>query len=104
MYVNKVYTQNFKKYIGSAIEQTILQRQQQHLCSASHAGGQVGKFDAALSTYFNAAQWDFFALPLAPSVQLANPSLILAKERELILKFCSNISQFGYNTQLPGGQ
>ena len=101
MYINKA-TQ--KKYIGSAIDQTILQRQQQHLCSASRAGGQVGKFDAVLSICFSAAQWDFRALPLAPSIQLANPQQILAIERELILKFHSNISQCGYNIQVPGGR
>ena len=99
MYINKA-TQ--KKYIGSAIDQTILQRQQQHLCSASRAEGQVGKFDAALSRpkSFSAAQWDFFALPMEGS----GPQQIRDKERELILKFHSDISQLGYNTQLPGGR
>ena len=97
IYVNKY---NGKIYIGSAAKQTLLQRQQQHLYSASHLGGQVGKFDAALSYNFSAAAWDFDALSMAG----CGDWQIHAKERELILKYRSDLSQFGYNTQLQGGQ
>ena len=101
IYINKA---NEKKYIGSAIDQTILQRQQQHLCSASREEGHVGKFDSALSRCFNVANWGFYAIPLATSIQSANSQQILTIERELILKCRSTESQFGYNTQLPGGR
>ena len=97
IYVNKY---NGKKYIGSAVKQTILERQQQHLRSASHTQGQVGKFDKVLSYNFSAANWDFYAIPMVKESQ----EEILAKERELILKYCSIWNRYGYNTQLPGGQ
>lgn len=97
MYINK---DNRKVYIGSAVNQTILQRQQQHLCSASHMEGHIGKFDAALSYNFDATQWEFYALPM----QCSGRQEILGKERELILKCGSIYSRYGYNTQLPGGQ
>ena len=92
MYINK-FTK--KMYIGSAVGQTILRRQQQHLCSASRKKGQVGKFDLELSKCFNAAEWDFLAQPMKKE--------ILNEERELILKYRSYIDQIGYNTQVPGG-
>ena len=97
IYVNR---HNGKKYVGSAVCQTILERQQQHLYSASHVKGQVGKFDAILACYFSAANWDFYAMSMAG----CSKQQILDKERELILKHRSIWNQYGYNTQLPGGR
>ena len=94
IYVNK---SSGKMYIGKAVSQTILERQQQHLYSASH-GGQVGKFDAALLCGFNVANWDFYAIPMEESTDKE----IADKERELVLKHGSIC--YGYNTQLPGGR
>ena len=96
IYVNK---SSGKTYIGSAVEQTILERQRQHLYSASH-GGQSGKFDRALFNCFGASNWDFDALPMVEASQ----EEIIAKERELILKHGSVVNYRGYNTQLPGGR
>ena len=96
VYVNKY---NGKIYVGSAISQSILERQQQHLNSASHLSSHVGIFDAALSNNFNASNWDFHA----QSMEGFRQQDILAKERELILKHRSTWSQYGYNIKLPGG-
>ena len=97
IYVNKV--DNGKIYIGSACEQSIFERQQQHLNAASHLGQQSGKFRAALSRNYNAAYWDFYALPMQWGQQN-----ILDQERDLILRNMSYLSQYGYNTQIPGGR
>ena len=99
MYINR---DNEKKYIGSACDQSIFERQKQHLISASRSKQQVGKFHAVLSEPKNyiAANWDFIAIPM----QGADPQEILEKERELILKHKSLFGKYGYNTQLPGGR
>jgi len=56
MYVNK---KNGKIYVGKAEKQSLLERQEQHLTSASHSSGQHGKFDLILSRHGNADDWDF---------------------------------------------
>lgn len=98
IYVNK--KDNEKVYVGSAISQTILRRQQQHLCSASRAKKHIGKFDEILSHDFDVEDWYFDAL----SMQGFSPQQIRDAERQLILKYKSNLDQYGYNTQLPGGR
>lgn len=88
-----------KMYIGRAVKQSILERQQQHLYSASR-GGEGGRFESALLCGFSAANWDFYAIPMEESSE----EEIAAKERELILKHFSICNCCGYNTQLPGGR
>lgn len=99
MYVNK---NSRKRYIGSAIDQTLFKRQQQHLCSASHREGHVGKFDSELSRNFDAAGWEFYVLPMDPYQY--DRLDILDKERQLILEYKTYYDRYGYNTQVPGGQ
>lgn len=94
MYINK---RNGKKYVGKAVDQTLLQRQHEHLISASHSSGQSGKFDRILSCY-KADDWDFTAIPIS------DPQIIDETERQLVLLYKTYDDRFGYNTQIPGGR
>ena len=96
LYQNK---ENGKVYFGIAAEQSLLDRQAQHLNSASHTDGrQVGKFDRALSRLFDETQWDFLAKPMSDRQEIHE------EERNLVLQYKSYLDQYGYNTQIPGGQ
>ena len=95
IYINR---RNDKKYIGKAAKQSLLQRQQQHLRSATHSKGQVGKFDRTLSKQLEADGWDFIAIPFS------DPEKIDEVERNLVLLYKTYQDKCGYNTQIPGGR
>ena len=92
IYENKT---NGKKYIGKAEKQSLLERQRQHLTSASHLSGQHGKFDPDLG---DADDWNFIAIPMS------DPKDINETERRLVLQYKTYLDQYGYNTQIPGGR
>lgn len=76
-------------YIGSAINESLLDRQIRHLNAAAYTDnvGQLDKFDEQLSHHYASESWYFYAIPMS------NPTKIVEKEKELITQ---------YNTQKHG--
>lgn len=90
MYLKKADNQI---YIGSAVHETLLERQMRHLNNAAYTDtNQPDKFDEQLSHQYGQENWHFYAIPMSAS----NPEEICEKEKELIIQY--NSEKHGYNT------
>jgi len=89
MYLNKG---DNRIYIGSAVGESLLNRQTRHLKAAAYTDtDQLDKFDQKLSRRYYQDGWHFYAIPMS-----ANDSdKILEKEKELITQY--NSIKHGYN-------
>ena len=80
-------------YIGSAINETLLERQMRHLNAAAYTDmDQLDMFDRQLRQQYDQDNWHFYAIPMATS----NPEKIHDKEKELITQY--NSIKHGYNS------
>ena len=88
MYLKKADNQIF---IGSAVNETLLDRQRRHLNDAAYTNmmDQLDKFDQQLSHHYSQDSWHFYAIPMT------NPDKIHEKEKELIAQY--NSKKHGYN-------
>ena len=79
-------------YIGSAVEETLLERQIRHLNAAAYTNMDgLDKFDQQLSHQYAEDNWHFYAIPMKSS----DPEKIHEKEKELITQY--NSIKHGYN-------
>lgn len=89
MYLKKADNQI---YIGSAVDETLLERQIRHLNAAAYTGVDgLDKFDQQLSHQYAESNWHFYAIPMSSS----DPEKIHEKEKELITQY--NSIRHGYN-------
>lgn len=80
-------------YIGSAVNETLLERQTRHLEAAAYTSNVEGldKFDQQLCHHYNQAHWHFYAIPMSAG----DPDVIHEKEKDLIAQY--NSKKHGYN-------
>lgn len=80
-------------YIGSAINETLLERQMRHLNAAAYTDMvQLDMFDRQLHQQYDQDNWHFYAIPMTTG----NPEEIHDKEKELITQY--NAIKHGYNS------
>ena len=88
-----------KIFIGSAVHETLLERQEKHLNEAAYtsADDRLGldkfneKFDQQLSRQYSESNWHFYAIPMSSS----DPEKIREKEKELVAQY--KAKEHGYN-------
>ena len=91
MYLKKADNQI---YIGSAVDETLLERQTRHLNAAAYIDVDgLDKFDQQLSHQYAENDWHFYAIPMSSS----DPEKIHEKEKELIIQYSS--IRHGYNVE-----
>ena len=79
-------------YIGSAINESLLERQIRHLDAAAYTDVDgLDKFDQQLSHQYGEDNWHYYAIPMSSS----DPEKIHEKEKELIAQY--NSIKHGYN-------
>ena len=80
-------------YIGSAVNETLLERQTRHLDAAAYTANVDGldRFDQQLCHHYNQNNWYFYAIPMS----VTDPDKIHEKEKELIAQY--NSKKHGYN-------
>lgn len=89
MYLNKG---DNRIYIGSAVQESLLNRQIRHLNAAAYTDTiQLDKFDQQLSHQYNQDGWHFYAIPMSTD----DSEKIQEKEKELITQY--NSIKHGYN-------
>ena len=80
-------------YIGSAVNETLLERQTRHLDAAAYTANVDGldRFDQQLYHQYNQNSWYFYVIPMS----VTDPDKIHEKEKELIAQY--NSKKHGYN-------